>query len=458
MRTTSNLIVSLLTIAALANEAIGQNYTWSPMFSFVSPPHTNLARMASDTARDRIVLFHGIGTQTWEWDGVTWAQQFPATVPPARDAQAMAFDEARQRVVMFGGGYTSMLNDTWEWDGADWVNVTPAMGPSVRNFHAMAYDSARQRVVMFGGTDGSSTSTFGDTWEWDGSVWTLLSPTFSPPPRKDHAMAYDELRGKIVLFGGADSANTHLADTWEWDGVNWLPIFTTTYPVARRGHAMAFDVLRQRVLMFAGHNGSYRGDTWEWDGLAWSHLQPLARPTDRRGHAMAFDSSLGRVVLFGGHSLQVGNNDDTWISGVPPVVASATTFGTGCGNPPLVITPDATGRPIIGQTATATITNAPTTFGAVAIGWSNSSYGPFALPVPLNSIGMTNCMLWQSSDVLGLAVNSGGPGTMTFALPIPNQFNILGVHAYLQAYVLAPGANALDLIASNGADWTFGDI
>ena len=88
----------------------------------------------------------------------------------------------------------------------------PATSPSARDGHAMAYDVARQRVVLFGGN--SLTSIFSDTWEWDGSNWTLRSPTTSPSERFGHAMAYDVAHQRVVLFGGAGSWPKAYSDTW----------------------------------------------------------------------------------------------------------------------------------------------------------------------------------------------------------------------------------------------------
>ena len=47
-----------------------------------------------------------------------------------------------------------------------------------RSRHAMAYDNARQRTLLFGGYNGS---VLGDTWDWDGRVWTRQAPATSPP-------------------------------------------------------------------------------------------------------------------------------------------------------------------------------------------------------------------------------------------------------------------------------------
>ena len=44
----------------------------------------------------------------------------------------------------------------------------------------MAYDSNRDRVVLFGG--GVERQRLGDTWEWDGKVWTLAELTRRSAP------------------------------------------------------------------------------------------------------------------------------------------------------------------------------------------------------------------------------------------------------------------------------------
>src|SRR5207249_5475505 len=85
-------------------------------------------------------------------------------------------------------------------------------GPAARCFQGMAYDSARGRTVIFGGANASSY--FGDTWEWDGSIWQQLATTGqAPPARALAAMVYDSRRGRTVLFGGANNS-TDFGDTW----------------------------------------------------------------------------------------------------------------------------------------------------------------------------------------------------------------------------------------------------
>jgi hypothetical protein len=59
--------------------------------------------------------------------------------------------------------------------------------------------------------------------------------------------------------------------------------------------------------------------------------------------------------------------------------------------------------------------------------------------------------------VFGLPVAHQGSFSLVFSLPIPDETALIGQHAYLQAYVFAPGANPLGIVATQGIDWMFGD-
>ena len=62
-----------------------------------------------------------------------------------------------------------------------WLDVSPLTGPSARSYAVMAYDSQRGVVVLFGGRN--DQAILGDTWEWDGFLWTRKTPTVAPPAR-----------------------------------------------------------------------------------------------------------------------------------------------------------------------------------------------------------------------------------------------------------------------------------
>lgn len=193
------------------------------------------------------------------------------------------------------------------------------IGPAARSDLAMVFDELKKRVVLFGGAGGSASTLFSDTWEWDGDNWTQFED-IGPAPRSHHAMAYDSKRGRTVLFGGT-AGSASLNDTWEWDGENWTQV-ADTGPAARSGHAAAYDSALGRVIMFGGDAGqSFFGDTWAWDGTDWTQVADTGPPA-RSGHGMDYDDVRDRVVLADGMSksivqvpVQVWNSGSTWSGG-----------------------------------------------------------------------------------------------------------------------------------------------
>ncbi|MBI5543754.1 MAG: hypothetical protein HY901_07710, partial [Deltaproteobacteria bacterium] len=203
-----------------------------------------------------------------------------------------------------------------------WLSRSWSKSFSRRDGLALAYDEARRRVLLFGGGDGNA-----DTWEWDGSSWSERTPKDpekdgNPSPRKGHAMAYDAARGRVVLFGGEYKGSV-LQDLWEWDGASWaLRTLEGPAPSARARHALAYDRERERVLLFGGEvpDGSwdktFLDDLWEWDGARWHLLGAGGGPPARSEHGMVFDPERKRLLLFGGRVKDsVGDNtvhQDTW--------------------------------------------------------------------------------------------------------------------------------------------------
>lgn len=187
-----------------------------------------------------------------------------------------------------------------------WNEATPESAPLSRNYSTMAFDARTGKIILFGGHDSASTR-YGDTWEWDGTNWTQLSPITSPTARSGHAMVYDSFRQKIVLFAGFDGGWP--ADTWEWDGSNWAKITTATTPPGPTGHSLAYDSVRHRVVLFGGFGANYLAETWEYDGSNWVKRSPTHSPPARAQSTMVYDAAHHKVVLFGGYNAALKYND-----------------------------------------------------------------------------------------------------------------------------------------------------
>ena len=356
----------------------------------------------------------------------------------------MAYDSLRGRLVLFGGlgPCACLLGDTWEWDGSAWTQIQ-VTGPGWADTHAMAFDSQRGRVVLFGGV------TFADTWEYDGVSWNQVAAQ-GPGVHQAPGMAYDPVRGRTVLFGGSHNS-VFLGDTWEWDGSVWSQV-ATTGPSPRSSMAMAFDPQLGKTVLHGGLTAIAPAlvgsdETWTWDGTTWQQIL-VAGPTPRAEHRMTYDATTSRLVMFGPDS-------ETWI-GEPYVVATSTTYGTGCGTPPLSLTGVSSARPLLGTTARAAITNVPGTLAFAMLGFDRTQAGPFTLPLPLAGFGLPGCELLQSMDAT-LPTAPQGPGISQVQWPVPNWASLLGLRLYLQAWAPAPGSNPTGLVLSNGVDWLLGD-
>ena len=306
----------------------------------------------------------GLLGDTWTWDGSTWTQLSPATSPPAREDAAMAYDAANGTIVLFGGsgsGFTS-LGDTWSWDGSTWTQLSPATSPSARYGASMTYGPATGTLVLFGGVN-SSGLFFNDTWSWNGSAWTHLSSpsncsatcTASPGVRYDFGMDYDAGTGTIILFGGQGCASYYCGDTWSWNGSAWTQLSPAQSPSPRFEPSMKFDAATGKLLLFGGRQDvsstfTVVGDTWTFDGTTWTQLSPAASPGASEANGMAYDTS-GRLILFGGSS---GNA--TWTWGAPPPSVSGLSPSSG----------PATGGTIVTLTGSTFATDGSTTirFGA----------------------------------------------------------------------------------------------
>ena len=288
------------------------------------------AAVAFDPVGRQLMLFGGVNhlpkperrfADTWALHAHGWKALDPGDRPAAgrltpRIWAALAPDPTAPRMLLFGGLDTDgVRGDTWQWDGAHWSRLETRHRPPPRWHLAMAVDERRRQLVLFGGVDSTrGPLVHGDTWLWSGTDWVEAGGE-GPSPRFGHAMAYDGERHAVVLVGGRDAAQRPLDDAWAWGGKRWARIEAGPGPCARLLHGLAFDPVRRTVLLFGGWDTrpspeGFLADLWELDGATWRRLE-VAGPLGRRAHAMASDPVRRRVLLYGGYtSSEV--LDDLW--------------------------------------------------------------------------------------------------------------------------------------------------
>src|SRR5262249_42735585 len=147
-----------------------------------------------------------------------------------------------------------------------------------------------------------------DTWTFDGTNWTLALPLTSPPSRQGHAMAWDPLGQRVVLFGGRRLLLL-LADTWTFDGADWTPQVLTPHPAARQRAAFAAATGGAPVLFGGSDAAGPRGDTWTLVQNRW-FAGPAAGPPARTGAVLL--PAAGGVLLAAGADAQ-GPRTDSWL-------------------------------------------------------------------------------------------------------------------------------------------------
>jgi hypothetical protein len=225
--------------------------------------------MAYDENRQKMVLFNWYAEEIWEYDGEIWKRiNLPTRLPV--NVPAITYDPIQKRIIIFGEIGDGRAYETWEYDGEnmelldrshyhDWgakgfsanrilfpamvydnknqeiilqppyqwtfvfrnniwkvkINDTQSSLPDCAYciWPKLVYDVNRELVVMFDGEH---------TWEFVGGNWVKMGMLISPTPRSDYAMAYDQARGLVVLFGGITKEGIYLNDTWEYDGTTWV--------------------------------------------------------------------------------------------------------------------------------------------------------------------------------------------------------------------------------------------
>lgn len=217
----------------------------------------------------------------------SWTNLNPASSPPPRVGHAMAYDAESDRIVLFSGWDGPPLlfgpGDTWAYDfnTNTWTNMTIPSGPEARMLHALAYDVESDRIVLFGGDPVSGVLPSNDTWTYDfnTNTWANMTPPGSPSPRVSHAMAYDGLSDRILLFGGISDVSAYDNGTWSYsfNENTWLEIHPAPSPPARGDHAMAYDTKSSRIIMFGGvvGGGANPTETWAYHSQAPSSFVPL---------------------------------------------------------------------------------------------------------------------------------------------------------------------------------------
>lgn len=292
--------------------------------------------MAWDSNRSKLVLLGGtdLGVQlALEWDGSDWS-----TVTGPSDGQnqsrSLAYDPIREEVVAFGGtnGFGNFSGNTWICGSTGvWTQRTPAHAPSDRVDVYLAWCNALSAVILFGGEDETFT-TLSETWKWDGTDWTQLSPATSPSAREgaqppNMACQYGN---SVMIFGDSGGSN----ETWIFDGTTWAQQTPATVPAVLNNTQIAWDPDHDYVLLLGQPASGSTTLTYSWllGGNNWTDKAPSVSPSSTNlWQTIEWDGNLGKMLMFGARSAGGFTGPETWVFDEPTSVDASIrhTFGLG---------------------------------------------------------------------------------------------------------------------------------
>lgn len=273
-----------------------------------------------------------IPSATWERMSVAGAR------PSARHGHRGVWDPIRQRMLVFGGYDFNYKNDVWAFDPASsaWTELfTSGLPPSTRMYGGVTYDPVRDRLLVIGG----HPPYLIDIWELPLSgasalTWSPISPSGAPPSgRWIYGMQYDPNGDRMVFFGGVTAVNRP-NETWALS-LSGTPTWTLLTPAGapptgRSDHAMIYEPVGRRMVVFGGASDALQffNDAWALSmtgPLQWTQLNPTGGPPGQRDIIQAvYDPNQGRMIVHGGWSGSQFLNDTwalTW--GTPPVAVQA---------------------------------------------------------------------------------------------------------------------------------------
>lgn len=233
------------------------------------------------------------GAGTWWRDGALLIQPCYRV----RNDEATAWvDDLSRGLSVYGGA----LNGNYQSPGVLFPGG-PAP-PGLRAFAAMAWVPWLGGSVLVGGQ--AVDRLLGDSWLLSRERWSALPG--GVPPRAGHALATDEARAQLVLFGGRGADAGLLGDTWVLADGGWSALPPGPGPSPRVGASMVFDPKGARLILLGGEGASgLLGDTWAFDGTRWSALD-AGQLTPRRRAGLAVEPATGALLASGGFGADGG--------------------------------------------------------------------------------------------------------------------------------------------------------
>lgn len=175
--------------------------------------------------------------------------------------------------------------------------------PGGRTEASLAYDELTGDVILFGGGQldpaphGALLPRI--TWAWNPAGWRARATSDAPSERSAPALVANPSDGSLLLFGGIGAP----PDTWRWDGVSWRRLSPPDHPQDGTFPAAVYDAAMRTVLLVTTCCATSPPSrpsllqTWSWTGQDWKRLVTPHAPSLLRAPLIAYDEARREVVL-----------------------------------------------------------------------------------------------------------------------------------------------------------------
>jgi hypothetical protein len=285
------------------------------------------------------------------WQDSTQDGWGSALRPPPLEQHSAVFDVGGfSRMLVFGGHDATrpsgpeLVNDrvwqlerndedptreiVWTWDTLA-TTPDPSFGRPAGRWAHGAILTPDRRMIVFGGC--SPAGALGDAWQLRLAVpfgvsapWSRLAPAADPAygvpsARWGHAVVYDGVGNRMLVFGGRDSTGLAADDCWAL-ALGAVPAWHRLTPSGqpREGHsAVLGSVAYPRVWLYGGRGATglrsdvleYRLDTDTWRTPTLAGDSPV--PPARADH-VAFLGGDDYMVVSGGELADGSLDDRQW--------------------------------------------------------------------------------------------------------------------------------------------------
>jgi hypothetical protein len=210
-------------------------------------------------------------------------------------------------------------------------------------------------------------------------------------------------------------------------------------------------------INFSGGNCSVlTSNAFSTSNFAWHHLRlevvgtSLTATIDGQP-ALSYQGLTHYPAGFVGLKAINGNTnryDNLVVTQLPGTPASYVPYGGGCGGGPLSLGAVSGSLPIIGRDLRTRIDNVAGPLAIGIVGFSDTAYGAYALPLQLGGFGMPQCSLYADPLLSFLLLPTSGSADWNFAIPAVTE--AIGLRFYQQAFAVETTANATGVVSSNG--------